>query len=149
VQDRLEPPAGGGVGEDDLAQAAAVEAAVGAEHARAEGGHDLGERRLPGLDDLPGDEVGVDDGDAERGKELRDRGLATRDASGEGDAEGRQVSPGRHLHRQRCSASSDLKSGTFSAFCVIDGSFGFAVIIYSRDAHRRRVSPGDGAYVTY
>ena len=45
--------------EHDLAQPASVEAALGVQHTRAEGSHDVGQGGLAGLDDLARDLVRV------------------------------------------------------------------------------------------
>ena len=86
MQDGLEPPPRRRVGEDVLAHAAAVEPAVLAEDLRAERVDHGGERRLARLDDLPRDHVRVDHRHAAGGEQVRDRGLAARDAAGEGYA---------------------------------------------------------------
>ena len=73
-----------------------------------------GERRPARLDDLAGDDVGVDDRHAERGEEVGDGGLAAGDATGERDAEG----SGTHAARSRSTvqpgqrqvAADDLRS---------------------------------------
>ncbi len=48
---------------------------------------DCGERRLSRLDDLARDDVRIDHRHAARCEEVRDGGLAARDAAGECDAE--------------------------------------------------------------
>jgi len=73
------------VGEYPFAHAAAVEAAARVEHVPAECRDHLRQCRSPGLDDLPGDDVGIDDGHAELGEQPGHRGLAARDAAGQRD----------------------------------------------------------------
>ena len=53
------------VGEDDLAHRGSVEIAVGVDHALPESFAKFLERRLPGHDDLPGNDIGVDNRNAE------------------------------------------------------------------------------------
>ena len=44
--------------------------------------------RLARLDEFPGDQIGVDDGDAKRGELIGHCGLAAGDSTGQADAEG-------------------------------------------------------------
>ena len=66
------------------AQALAVEPPVGGDDLRP-GGANLGQRRLPGLDRLARQLVGVDDRDAARGDQARHRRLSGADAAGQPD----------------------------------------------------------------
>ena len=73
------------IGEDDAAELDTVELAVGEEDLRAKGGDDAVVGAGAGLDDLPGEDVGVDDGDAEAGELGGDGGFACGDPAGEAD----------------------------------------------------------------
>src|SRR5690606_5941980 len=87
VQDAFERLAPVVVPENHIAQLAAVEAPVRADDAGAELARDLLEGRLPGLDELPCDHVGIDHRHASLGEALGDHGFAARDAAGEADPE--------------------------------------------------------------
>ncbi len=88
VCQRFETRARSRVGEDELTQRAAIEAAVGTKISLAESLDDTGEERRSGGRDLACDDVGIDDGHAEGGKQARDGGFAAGDAAGQADAEG-------------------------------------------------------------
>ena len=88
MHDGLESLPVSGSGEDEVAQASAVERSPGIEHLRPEGLDDAAKRRTSGCDDLARDLVGIDDRHAARREELRDGGLAARDAARESNAKG-------------------------------------------------------------
>ena len=85
MRDRLERRAGLVVDEREATQRGAVEPAVGADHAGTEALDELLERRLPGFDDGPGHDVGVDDGRPPLGEQLGHGRLAGADPTGEAD----------------------------------------------------------------
>ncbi len=64
-----------------------VEVARRFDHMVAETRPDLIERRLTGRNDLAGDDIGVDNGDAEIGEHAGDRGFPAGNATGQPDAE--------------------------------------------------------------
>ena len=124
VDDRLEPPAGVGVGEDERAHGGPVEVAVGREQV---GPELLDDRRQPGRTprhDLARDEVGVDDDGPELGEDRRHGALAGCDAPGQADPNGHWSSPtttariswsvrrwaGVSTSRTRCDASRRTSS---------------------------------------
>ena len=93
MRDATEVRARGRIGERDRAQPLAIELAVGREDRGAEPRDQLGERRLPGLDDLPREQVRIDDGRTALRQHARHRALARRDPAGQPD----------HVHRhERC-----------------------------------------------
>ena len=100
VQNGFEFPARLVVGENELAHRGAVEPAFCVEHALAEQFPYLGERRLARFDDLPGDEVGVDHGNAEFREHLADCRLAAGDTAGQADPQGPRVVAVGHLQQR-------------------------------------------------
>src|SRR5258708_27308529 len=86
--DRLETAAAGLVAEDDGTEGGAIEAAVRREHGGAELRGDLRQRRHARLDDLPGEQVGVDDRRAPGAEQVGDCALSRGDAAGEADEAG-------------------------------------------------------------
>ncbi len=85
---RFQPGALVGLGEDDGAQPAPIEPAIGVEHLIAEMRGDLGQGRLAGLDDLAGHVVGIDPRHAVGGEGPGDGALAGGDAAGHADGQG-------------------------------------------------------------
>ena len=85
MRDPLEVAACIGIGEDDRAEAGAVEAAVGPDHVPSEACRHLVESRLAGTHHLAGKLVGVDDDRAMRREHPVDRALAGCDTPGHAD----------------------------------------------------------------
>jgi hypothetical protein len=85
VEDRFEPRAGRRIGEHDLAQAGAVEGAVGPAQRGAEGGEDGRMARLAGRRQRVREAIGVVIPSAAI---VGDRSLAAADAASEADDEG-------------------------------------------------------------
>src|SRR6266545_547464 len=88
MQDRLELFPRRGVAEGELAHPGAIERAVGADQARAEGPAYRPYRRASGPRELVCDLVRVDNGDPEFAEPLGDRALAAADAARESDRVG-------------------------------------------------------------
>jgi hypothetical protein len=87
MQDRFQPLSRRRVGEDDVAHRGAVKRARGRDDRVAEFGADRRHGRSAGRGQLVGNGIGVDDGDAARGKAIADRALAAADAAGKADDE--------------------------------------------------------------
>ena len=87
VRERLEVSQGGRVTEDHPAERSTVQTAVRGDHVGAEAVDHGGERRHPGLDDLAGHGVRIDDGRPQRLQLRRHRRLAGADAPGEAHAQ--------------------------------------------------------------
>jgi len=85
MQDGLQPPPRVGVSEDDGAQALSVEPPVAGKQCLWPQPRDLGQRRLPGLDRLARQLIGVDDWNSPFGDEARHRRLSRGDAAGQPD----------------------------------------------------------------
>ena len=75
------------IGEYDASQRGAIEFPVGSENGFAELLTDFVQSRPAGLDDLPGNDVGVDDCGSQIGKEICNRRLAAGDAAGQPDSQ--------------------------------------------------------------
>src|SRR5262249_51727979 len=112
MRDRLEPPAALGIGEDDRAEALAVEHAVGGDDVGPELRGDRRPRRPTRPHHLARQDIGVDDLATELTQECRDRALPRPDAAGEPDQQ--ELAGRAHTSAQSLPLLTSTTTGTLS-----------------------------------
>jgi hypothetical protein len=92
MDDRLEIPKGGGIGEDQATEGGAIQSPVGTPVRLAESSDHRFERGFSGFDDIAGDLVGIDGDDARTlTQPARDGRLAAADRAGQAEDQGRSA----------------------------------------------------------
>ena len=86
MEDSLKSPALASIGKDHPAQGGPVTMPGRIDYLVAKACRNFIQRRLPGCDDFSGNDVGIDDRDAEFGKHLGNQGFAAGNAAGQTDA---------------------------------------------------------------
>src|SRR5262245_58322151 len=96
MSDRFQLASLRGIAEDALAHACAIQPALRVENLRTEFRYELTQRRHSRCYDVASDLIGVEHWHAQLREQLRDRGLAAGDATGERDQQGRFVRGASH-----------------------------------------------------